>query len=300
MTPNSLTVFTAACIASLSFAQADDWRYGLPDTGLTPSSFSYEGVVRADARDGQSAFGVQSIGISVPLSDPRKSGYQKWIFSAELDMNLSAVSSYGGFNLSEDYFYSLDLPIALIRSYESGNRLTMAILPSLACDMGHTDGGFTMGAMAQYRIAVNENFSYSLGLAYSPRYVKFGFLPLVGFEWKINEQWSLEMEKMSLALNYSSSENLKYGPFIGYSSNSWTAHTEQGARWLSYSSLVCGIQSEILLPSSPGNKHIINVAVGMSIFTRAETRFRNWDRDRDFRRYYEPALYLSAGIDLRF
>lgn len=295
-------LFTAAFLSLTSFALADsDWRYGLPDSGLVPDSFSYELISRADARDGESAFGMQQFGLSVPLSDPRKTGYKKWSLAFEFDAAITEVNTAGTITLDEETLYALNLPVALVRAYESGNRLTMALVPSLASDMGHTAGAFTLGALANYRIQHSETLSYSFGLAYSQRYDRNGIFPVLGFDWKINNDWTLSLSGLDLALEYQFTDQFKMGPFIGVSGNSWTIHTEDGQKWLRTQSVMLGLKGTYALPTEDGKaKNVIDFAVGSTIFSRVKIEEHNWSQNEQLKEYYEPSLYVSCGFNLKF
>ncbi len=298
-----LRYFISVCalgFESFSFADDSDWRYGLPDTGLTPSSFAYEALCRADERDGGSSFGMQQFGVSVPLSDPRKTGYQKWLISVELDANLAELSTGGRIALEEETMYSLNLPVALVRSYESGNRLTMAVLPSLASDMGNTSGAFTLGAMVNYKVVKSDTFSYSYGLSYSQRYGRNGFFPMIGFNWDINSEWSLSMSRLDLALEYKYSDRFKVGPYIGSMNNSWTIHDSENDYWLRTLSIITGVKGQYNFDSTGKAKKMIDFSIGASVFTRVKVEAHSWSQNTVMKEYYEPALYVSVGFDMRF
>lgn len=294
------TLCTLLGCATQAHSQSD-WRYGLPETGLTPDSFNYELSTRAQSRDGESSFGWQTWGISAPLSEPTKSGYQKWLLAIELDVNISYLNTAGCLQLSEDSLYALDLPIALVRAYESGNRLTLALSPSLASDMGHTDGAFSVGAMVNYRVAYSKSFSYSFGAAYSPRYSRNGFVPMIGFDWDFAPDWTLSLSRLGLKLDYSQSPQLKWGPFLGFTSQAWTIHTEEeGRQWLRTEALTTGLQAEYCLDPDQAKRKCLQMALGMTIYSNVKTQYRNWSQNRDFYEYYKPSFYLSAGFDLKF
>lgn len=285
---------------TLSYADDSDWRYGLPDTGLTPSFFSYEALSNADERDGGSSFGMQKLGLSVPLSDPRKTGYQRWLLSAELDANLIELHTAGRIALSEETMYALNIPIAAVRHYQSGNRLTLAVVPSLASDMGHASGGFTVGGMAYYRVKYSETFTYSYGAAFSQRYDRSGFVPLVGFDWQMSPEWKLSFSKLDLALEYQFNEQLTFGPYVGAISNSWTIHPDNEAYWLRTFSLIAGVKGQYNVASKGQAKKVIDFALGATIFSRAKIEEHTWHQDEVLKEYYKPALYVRLGFDMRF
>lgn len=298
----SRPLFTAAFLSLTSLALADsDWRYGLPDAGLAPDSFSYEFINRADARDGESAFGMQQFGLSVPLSDPRKTGYQKWALAFEFDASITEVNTAGTITLDEETLYAVNLPVALVRAYESGNRLTLALVPSLASDMGHTDGAFTLGALANYRIKHSDSLSYSFGLAYSQRYDRNGIFPVIGFDWKIDQEWTLSLSGLDLALEYQFSEQFKMGPFVGLSGNSWTIHTDDGQQWLRTQSVMVGVKGAYTLSAEEGKAgNVIDFAIGSTIFSRMKIEEHSWSQNELMKEYYEPSLYVSCGFNLKF
>ncbi len=295
--------FLPACalgLSSLCFADDSDWRYGLPDTGLTPSFFEYEALTSADERNGGSSYGMQKLGMSVPLSDPRKSGYQRWLFSAELDANLSELNTGGRIELSEETMYALSVPLALVRSYTSGNRLTLAVVPSLASDMGHASGGFTIGGMAYYKVKHSDTFTYSFGAAFSQRYDRSGFVPLIGFDWKMAPDWTLSLSKLDLALEYKVNERFKVGPYMGTISDSWTIHEDKESYWLRTLALVAGVKGQYNVAAEGQAKKVIDFAVGATIFSRVKIEEHTWHQDEVLNECYDPALYVRLGFDMRF
>ncbi len=300
MTLRHLLPACALSLATLCFADDADWRYGLPDTGLTPSFFEYQALTNADERNGGSSYGMQKFGMSVPLSDPRKSGYQRWLFSAELDANLSELNTGGRIELSEETMYALSVPLALVRYYESGNRMTLAVVPSLASDMGHTSGAFTMGGMAYYKVKYHESFSYSYGAAYSQRYDRWGFIPLVGFDWQITPEWNFSLSKMDLSLQYKVNDNFEFGPYMGTVSDSWTIHSDKQAYWLRTFAVVAGVKGQYNVASEGQSKKVIDFAVGATIFSRVKIEEHTWNQDEVLNECYEPALYVRLGFDMRF
>lgn len=300
MTLHHLLPICLLGFASFSIAADSDWRYGLPDTGLTPSAFDYEVLTRANERDGGSAFGMQKLGVSVPLSDPRKSGYQRWLFSAELDATIAELSTGGLIQLEEETMYTLNVPLALVRSYESGNRLTLALVPTLASDMGNVSGAFSVGAMVNYRVVSSETFSYSYGLAYSERYDRNGIFPMINFNWDITPEWTLSLSRFDLALEYHFSDRFKLGPYAGIMSNSWTIHPDDGDYWLRTQSVIVGLKGQFNVDSTGKAKKVLDFGIGASVYTRLKLEEHTWRQDTVAKEYYEPALYVSLGFDMRF
>ncbi len=299
-----ITKFISAVILStVTFAQAEEigWRYNLPDAGLVPHSVNYEGLSRASATDGNSKFGIQEFGVALPLSDPTRSGYgHKCMLSAELDLGYAHVSSSGEMSLPESSLYSITLPVALLMTRDNGNRFMFAVAPSIDSDVGEAAGSMTIGMLASYTVERSNDFSYNIGLAYSPAFSESGFVPMVGFNWTINERWDLNLERASLELMYKVNESFQLGPIARFDSNAWIIHADEGRRRLRTRSFILAVQGEYKLAKRGNRQPIITAALGSSVYNRVDLLKCNSDQTSTMRNHYDPALYVSIGLDWAF
>ncbi len=275
------------------------WRYGLPPSLITPSFIRYSAQLPSDARNDDSRFGMQQVEMEIPLSDPRKSGYANWLFLASLNMSYTHIDSTEQFTLKHDDLWRFTLPVGTMLRREK-DRFMVMLSPSLASDFETLNSSFTFGGFFLYSRDYKENFSYSLGAGYFPRSFLFGFVPFVNFSWDITPDWVFALERTSLDLSYKLSEKQTLSAFMRYDGESWTIHTERGARNLSVSSVVTGLRWEYNIAPPKVPKRLIRMELGIPLYTDVDIEYRHGDNDSEFDSRYKPTLFLSLGLDMRF
>lgn len=292
---------TAQVTEDADLAGLQGWRYGLPDSGVTPSYARFEWFTRMGERHrGGSELSMQSYALCVPFSDPRKTGWGKTMLNMQFDAKVSVINTGGTLDLHNDVFYNFALPITFITPVENGNRWTYGLAPELAADCEATAKGFDVAAYAFYTVKHSDTFSYSLGLASSPRFAEFFVLPMVRFEWQPCEDWLVKLNGYQLEAMYRATERLSFGPFVAARGGVWAVETDRGDRIFRVRSLVVGGSFEYDFSQPGRTKRIITASVGSTVTTNAQFLERNAHKDAYSSHHYRPALYVSAGVDFRF
>ncbi len=297
-------VFTMT-LASLSVAGAQvaapSWTYSLPDTGLLPSAFSYEfASTMRERHNGDSHFGVHSMSLTVPFSDPYKSFVRGWAVNAELTNTISFVDAEGSLNLREDTLYKFTLPLSLIRKTQKDERYIISLAPTISSDMVSAARCFDLGLFGIYTRKVSDKFSYTAGVAAYPRFARYYVVPFFGFEWKPVDDWTVTLKSFRLSAMHTATKRLSVGPFISSEGGIWTVETARGARMLSVQSLVMGVAGEYDFSKEGQRKRIVTAALGSTLATSVRFHEYGGSREADEAHHYRPGLYASFGVDFRF
>lgn len=296
-----VTAIIAAFAAIVGAAQAGGWHYGLPDSGLAPSYGKMEFYTRMAERHGEASdFSLQSYALTIPLADPRKSGFGDTLLNMQLDAKVSIINGGGTFRLENETLYNLALPITFITPMGNGNRWTYGAAPEMAADSETISKGLDLTLYAFYTIKNSEHFNYSLGLAASPRFAEYLVLPMVRFEWTPNERWSVDLNMYELRALYHATNRLAVGPFMSARGGVWAVETERGARMLRVRSLVAGVTMEYDFSQPGQTKRVITAALGSPITSHAQFCNRTAGKDAYESHHYKPGLYIAVGVDFRF
>ncbi len=295
-------VLVAGCVqAGLTDAEVmREWQYNLPETGLMPSYGKFEWFARMGERHGGSDLSMHSYALTLPLSDPRRTGWGRTMVNVQFDFKLTAAETGGTLALEHDLLYNIALPITFITKEQGGNTWTYGLAPELATDCHAVGKGMDLAAYVFYSIKKSETFSYSLGLAASPRFAEFYVVPMLNFEWKPSDVWTIRMKGYKLEALYHATERLSFGPFIASRGGVWSVETERGDRIFRVRSLVLGANLEYDFSSPGQTRRIITAAVGSTLTTNAQFLERNADKDAFESHHYKPGLYVSLGVDFRF
>lgn len=295
-----LVALVLAPAALAAESQETAWHLNLPESGLVPSAASFEMFSYLRETHGPGKLAMQSYSFSLPLADPRRSGYRDWALAAGLDTRITHMHARA-FHLRKRELYSFSLPMAATRRYADGDRLMVAFAPTLASDFVKWDRSFTVNGMAQYTWKVNDRFSWSLGLGVVPRYVSYGMLPLVAFDWQPDDYWTIRLSRLGLTALRDMGNGVSAGVFARAAGGSWTVETEEpDTRMFRVRSLVAGgtVQWDF---SRPGErKRILYASVGMPVLTTAEFCRFNAPKETMGKHHYKTGVYAAAGVDFRF
>ncbi len=292
-------------LASLASAGAQDlapaWSYALPDTGLMPSAFSCDFASSMRERhNGASHFGMQSVNLTIPFSDPRQSSLYGWAFNAELASTISYVDAEGTLELSSETLYKFTMPLSFIRGMGEGRRLVLAAAPTVASDLERGARCFDLGLFAACTKPVNERFSFTLGMAAYPRFARYYAVPVFGFEWKPTEDWTVTLKGYRLSAMNALTERFSAGVFAAAKGGVWSVETERGARMLNVQSFVLGVTGEYDFSAPGQRKRIITASLGSTLATSVRFHEYHGERHADEAHHYRPGLYASVGVDCRF
>ncbi len=277
------------------------WRYEMPSTGVLPSALSYEFASRMRERhSGSSRFSMQNVSLAVPFSNPRASSIGAWAFNAELDATVTSLDVDGSLDLRHDTLYNLTLPLSFIRQVGAGNRVVLALAPSVSTDFVHMARCFDLGAMASYTVRRNERFSYTLGLGLAPRFSRYYGVPVLGFEWKPTDDWTIALNGYRFSAMNHLGGGVSVGVFASSTGGTWSVDTQRGSRNLRVQSLVLGVAGEYDFAGKGQTKRILTAAIGSTVATSVRFCRQKGSQDADEAHHYRPGFYASVGLDFRF
>ncbi len=295
------SLFAGLMLASVAYATHDtSWRYSLPDSGLAPSYVSFTAISQMGERHGGSKLGMQTYELTLPLSDPRKTGFGDWMINAQLDMRLTQLDAEGSLVLEHEEMVSASLPVTLLRYYGSGNRLSITLAPAVASDFGGTNRYFDVVGGSTYTVKHSDTFSYTVGFGVSPRFASYAVVPMFGFNWQPDEQWEVSLRFYRLAAMYKVNERTAIGPFIGGYNHAWMVNTPAGDKIFRFRSLVAGITGEYDFSAPGQRKRVITASLGSTLASSAQFCNRNAAKDDVQTHHYKPGVFFSLGLDFRF
>ncbi len=294
--------FLPLAFAALSTAQAQQpvWQHQLPESGLLPSALSSRYVSEMSERHGDSSLGMQTVSLTIPLSDPSRSSLYGWAFNAALESEVTFMDVEGDIALQHETLCEFTLPLSLIRSEANGNRLIAALVPMLATDFCQVERGLDLGAVASYTIRRSETFSYSFGLGVAPRFARYGVVPFLGFEWKPAQDWTVSLKGYRLSAMHAFDERFSAGLFAAGTGGTWAVSTDEGSRLLRVQSLVLGLAAEYDFSEAGERKRLITASVGSAVATSARFYRRGSSEHALESHHYHPGVTASVGVDFRF
>ena len=277
------------------------WHYGLPDTGILPSYGKFEWFTRMGERHGRgSELSLESYALTLPFSDPRRTGWGNTMVNVQFDSKITVANTGGSLDLAHSTLYNFALPVIFITTEPNGNYWTYGVAPELASDCDAVRTGMDLTGFVMYTIKYSESFTYSVGLATSPRFAEYFAVPVVNFTWKPSQDWTVRLKGYQLEAMYQATDRLAIGPFVASRGGIWAVNTERGDRIFRVRSLVVGAGMEYDFSEPGQTKRIITAAVGSTLTTNAQFLERNAGKDAWESHHYRPALYVSFGVDFRF
>lgn len=290
----------ALLTASSAICQADNFEYGLPDSGVCPSFGEFTYFSRLRQRHGGSDVSMRSYAITLPLADPRKTSWYGYRINAQLDTKITGFTTGGTLDLKDDTMYNVALPVTFIKKQGNGNTITFGAAPEIATDGRAVNHGLDLAAYGLYTVKVSDTFNYTIGAAASPRFAVNGIVPIFGFEWQATNRWTVAMKGYRLSAMYSVNDHLDVGAFAAGDGGIWAVETTRGDEHLRVRSLIMGFAAQYDFSAPGQSKRVFNIAIGTNVATRVEFTKRNADKDSVESHHYKPGLYISAGVDFRF
>lgn len=296
----TLSILALSLATTALGAESVPFHYDLPDSGLLPGYAEITAITRMGERHGGSDLSMQTYSLTVPLSDPRKSGWDDYMLNVQFDAKLTDINTGGTLDLEHDELVSVSVPVTIVKKMPTGSRLTMGMAPEIASDSGAIDHGLELTAYGLYTVKHNESFTYTLGVAVAPRFSDYGIIPVFGFEWRPSDDWLIRMKGYRLDALYQVSDTFCVGPFMAGHGGTWSVETPRGDRQFRVRSLVLGIGGEYNFAEPGQTKRMITFAVGSTVATTAQFQERSAGKHEYETHHYKPGLFISAGLDFRF
>lgn len=289
-----------ALVGMLSTAQAEVWSLRMPGTGLLPSYAKATFLGRMHERHGGSHMGMQDYTLNIPIVDGRHSHVGKWRFNMQANVTATLMDVSGSLNLRRDEMFDIALPLTAIRPFANGDRFTFTLMPHYAGDRGKTAHAWDLGIVANYSVKFSETFTYSLGVAVSPRFAQYAAVPYISFNWQVTPDWLVRMQGFQLAALYRVNERLRVGPGFSCEGGTWMVRTDMGDRIFRVRSLMAALVAEYNFAPVGKSKRIFTMAVGTTLASTAEFCDRTARKDSISMRHYKPGVAVSLGVDFRF
>ena len=287
-------------LAGVGNAREDLWTLRMPETSILPSYAKASYVSRMSERHGGSHMGFQDYTVNVPFADGRRSHVGKWFYNVQANVGVTLMDVGGELNLRRDELWVFSLPISVIRPLEDEKRLMLTVMPRYAGDAVSSARSWDLAFVAEYSAKTSESFSYSIGLAASPRFADYVIAPYVTFHYRPSPNWLVRLRGYQLAALYKAGNRLRVGPAISNEGGAWMVATPRGQRIFRVRSLaLAGLAEYDFSPPGKG-KRMLNLALGATLATTAEYCRRSLGRDPLETRHYHPGFYLAGEVDFRF
>lgn len=288
-------------VMGIQSVQAEVWSLRTPDTYLLPSYAKATYVSRMHERHGGSHLGWQEYTLNLPFTDPRRSRVGNWWLNVQGNASVSLMDVGGRLDLRKDELLDFSVPFTFIHPLErEGERVSITVMPRYAGDAAHSARSWDLTLVADYTQRYSDTFTYSIGLASSPRFADYAVVPYLSFHWKATPEWNVQLRGFRLSALYKMSEHLQVGPALSGEGGTWMVDTPVGERVLRVRSLTAAMMAEYDFSRAGQTKRIITAAVGTTLVTGAEICRRNASHDRQVGYHYKPGLVISAGVDFRF
>ena len=284
-------------------AQEELWTLRLPDTAGLPSYVKTTWMAQMGERHGGSHLGLQEYTVNIPIADGRRSHVGKCWINVQGNATVTLLDVGGELDLRRDEMYVFSLPVTLIYPLQKrgDRRLMFTVIPRYAGDADCAAHAWDLSLVLDYMVHLNEQLTYSIGLAASPRFAEYVVVPYITFAWQATPDWLLRLRGYRFAALYACSDRLRIGPSISSEGGSWMVSTPEGRQIFRVRSLTASVTAEyVLSPTGDKSKGILSASIGSTLATVAEFCRRNSKRDSISQRHYHPGLILSLELDFRF
>ena len=293
-------VIAALAIGCAPLARAEIMSLRMPGTYILPSFAKATYISRMGERHGGSHLGLQEYTLNVPFTDPRRSHINGWWLNVQGNATVTVLDVGGNLDLRKNELFDFSIPVTLICPLSGGDRITCTVMPRIASDGVHPSRAWDLAVVADYAVHRSETFTYSIGLASSPRFADYAVVPYFSFSWQATPEWLVRMRGYRLAALYKASKSLQLGPTIGCEGGSWMVDTPGGQRVLRVRALAVSLLAEYDFSRAGQAKRVLSASVGTTLATSAEICRRNAGHDSEAGYHYKPGVVLSAGVDFRF
>lgn len=273
----------------------------MPGTYLLPSYAKAMYVSRMHERHGGSHLGWQEYTLNLPFTDPRLSRIGDWWLSIQGNACVTLMDVGGNLDLRKNELLDFSVPVTFIHPLaRQGQRFSFTAMPRYAGDAAHSARSWDLALVADYTERYSDTFTYSIGLASSPRFADYAVVPYIAFNWQVSPEWQVNLRGFKLTALYKVSERFQIGPALSNEGGTWMVDTPAGERVFRVRSLTAALHAEYDFSSAGQTKRIITAAIGTTLATSAEICRRNAGHDSVEGFHYKPGLVISAGVDFRF
>ena len=283
---------------------SEGFAYAAPSNSyipyIIPNELYYELLGPMEADVGGSHLSVTNVKLTVPLSDPHRSGWGSWHLDAKIGVRMTWIESTGRNLVDLEHLYTVSGIVGVSRRLGTNRALSIGLSPQYSSDIDQSSGhSFYLGGYVAYSARMNPDFTYSVGIACMPDYSNTWVLPLFQFSWNATPDWRLKFESTRLSYDNVASERFHWGPFFQFISGTWAVKRDRQTQQFRWSSCALGMGAAVNLTPRQETKVYLKADVGFTFAN--EAKFRSKNGNHDLESYdYDPGFYLRVGLDLRF
>lgn len=285
--------------SGLSYSESEVSTFSSSDSkGKIPllSQTYYEYMGGMDCREGVGDIDVQQWMLDVNLWKATLGG---WEVSATTSFRASWFNGEGAEHLDIDRLYTIWLQANASCRVWNKTKLMLGLTPQVSTDFDTwTHHNIYVGAYAMFAGQLNDKVSYGVGLAYSPQYGSFSFLPAGYFDWDTGNNWHLRLKGSRLSYTQHIG-GFQWGPFFSVESGTWTVKHSRRVRQFQWLSCVAGVGVDCSLGNWRGYQPRLMADLGFTFANSGTIRTSNGNHELE-RYHYDPGLYLRVGMYFNF
>lgn len=157
-----------------------------------PTQSYFELLGPMDSRNGHGSVNIQNWMTDLNLC---RMSSGSWGFSSTAALRLSWFNGEGAREMDVDELYTIWLNVTASYKLRGKTSLVFGVTPQISTDFDTwTTHNLFFGGHALLAGPLNDRFSYGIGVGCYPQLGDFPLLPLIQFEWKATNNWTLQLE----------------------------------------------------------------------------------------------------------
>ncbi len=224
----------------------------------------------------------------------------KWGGEFKASLRASWFDGAGAARLDVDRLYTIG--ISADASYQVGDRyrLMFGVTPQISTDFDTwSNKDIYFGGHIVFAGQVNEKLSGGIGIAYYPQLGSWPLLPVLQFNYKLDDYRSLELEGLRFSYKMKVNDAFTWGPFVNVSSGTWTVNRHRQTHQLQWTSGVAGLCFDIGLGKWGSATPRLVTDVGFTFGNSGSINTSNGRHELE-KYHYNPGFYLRAALNFNF
>lgn len=226
---------------------------------------------------------------------------KSWRFDMDASFRLSWFDGKNDAAMDIHRLYTIWMNVGAHYNMWGKTFLTIGFNPEFSSDFDSwVARNFNLGGYLTVSSQVNDNFSFSAGMALVPQLGgSFPAIPYLGFRWQASPNWSVEMEGAKLKVIKKVTDYFSWGPFVSLVSGAWVVKHEYNHARYEWRSGIAGITTKTRLGTwGKAHPHLI-LDAGFSFANSARFRTTNGKHTLS-KKHYDPGFYMRAGLNFAF
>jgi len=265
-----------------------------------PTSIIIEHYGQQKVKDMGSHISSTNLYLTAPILKPQDAKLGKWNFDIKTSVRITWFDKSGRSFLGESNLYTVGLQASAIRSIFKEGQLILGMAPQISSDFNLLSHDiFYFGAYIAYAQSINDDFKFTIGLSYMPRYYDDSILPLLGLNWKVSDNYELRVEAARLSLINVSNDRFEWGPFAQLNTSVWTVNNEGTTKQMQQNSTVIGFASQFSMGDKNSTSYHIIADIGAIV--ENEIKFQSSNGKHTLETFKtETGLYVRLGFEIRY